>query len=85
MKLVALLFAAICFAVSTPSDSATASIYDSNVVQDLQLSGTQKHAMQKVIAASRARRSRIFKKYGIDPKAKPNIVAAAARRVGTEV
>jgi hypothetical protein len=52
---------------------ARASIYDSNVVQHLQLSGTQKYKMQKVIVASRARRNSIFRKYGINPNAKPEM------------
>jgi hypothetical protein len=73
MRFLALLFAVICVGISTPSDPARASIYDSNVVQHLQLSDNQKHKMQKVIAASRARRNHIFKKHGIDPNAKPNM------------
>jgi hypothetical protein len=74
MKLVALLlFAVFCFGISIHTDLARASIYDADVVQRLQLAGTQKREMQKVITASRARRNRIFKKYGIDPNAKPDM------------
>jgi hypothetical protein len=54
-------------------DMANASIYDANVIQRLHLSGSQKHEMQKVIAASRVQRNRIFRKYGIDPNAKPDM------------
>jgi hypothetical protein len=68
-----MLFAAVCLAICTPGESVRASIYDSNVVQHLQLSGAQKHKMQKVIAESRACRNRIFKKYSIDPNAKPDM------------
>jgi len=50
---------------------AKASMYDANVIERLQLAGTQKQEMQKIIAASRASRNRIFKKYGIDPNARP--------------
>jgi hypothetical protein len=50
---------------------AKASMYDANVIERLQLAGTQKQEMQKIIAASRANRNRIFKKYGIDPNARP--------------
>ncbi|HKG73456.1 MAG TPA: hypothetical protein VKA79_04390, partial [Aestuariivirgaceae bacterium] len=50
---------------------ANASMYDANVIERLQLAGTQKQEMQKIIAASRASRNRIFKKYGIDPNARP--------------
>jgi hypothetical protein len=57
-----MLFAAVCLAICTPGESVRASIYDSNVVQHLQLSGAQKHKMQKVIAESRACRNRIFEK-----------------------
>jgi hypothetical protein len=73
MRLIVLLFAAVCLAISTPGESASASIYDSNVVHHLQLSGTQKHQMQKVIAESRARRAGILKEHGIDPNDKPNM------------
>jgi hypothetical protein len=50
---------------------ANASMYDANVIERLQLTGTQKQEMQQVIAVSRAERDRIFKKYGIDPNARP--------------
>ena len=73
MRFVALLLAVVCFGISIHTDVATASIYDMNVVQRLQLAGTQAREMQKVIAASRARRNRIFKKHGIDPNAKPDM------------
>jgi hypothetical protein len=52
---------------------ANASIYDADVVHRLHLSGSQKREMQKVIAASRVQRNRIFRKYGIDPNAKPDM------------
>jgi hypothetical protein len=50
---------------------ANASMYDANVIERLQLTGTQRQEMQQVIAVSRAERDRIFKKYGIDPNARP--------------
>src|SRR5215207_5781953 len=50
---------------------AKASMYDANVIERLQLAGTPRQEMQKIIAASRANRNRIFKKYGIDPNARP--------------
>jgi hypothetical protein len=53
------------------TDLAKASMYDANMIERLQLTGTQKQQMQKVIAASRANRDRIFSKYGIDPNARP--------------
>jgi hypothetical protein len=52
-------------------EAANASMYDANVIERLQLTGTQKQQMQQVIAVSRAERDRIFKKYGIDPNARP--------------
>jgi hypothetical protein len=69
----ALLLALLCFGISIQSELARASIYDSNVIQHLQLTGAKKQAMQKVIAESRGRRNRIFKKHGIDPNAKPQM------------
>jgi hypothetical protein len=73
MRFVALLFAVLCFGFSIHSSVANASIYDSNVIQQLQLSAAQKQAMQKVISESRIRRNRIFKKHGINPDAKPEM------------
>jgi hypothetical protein len=52
---------------------AHASVYDSNVVQQLHLQGFQKTALEKVIGESRARRNHILRKHGIDPNAKPNM------------
>jgi hypothetical protein len=67
------LFAVICLGIVPLGNPAKASIYDANVVQRLELSGAQKREMEKVIAASRAQRNRIFRKYGIDPNAKPQM------------
>ena len=73
MILVARLFAVVCLGFSMHIGLANASIYDGNVIQQLQLSGTQKQEMQKVISESRIQRNRIFKKHGIDPNAKPDM------------
>lgn len=81
MRFVVLLMAAVLIAIST--GLASASVYDSNVVQNLQLSGTQKQDMQKVVAESRKQRNRIFRKYGIDPNAKPEM--ALLQRASSEL
>jgi hypothetical protein len=73
MRFVALLVAVLCFGFSIHSSVANASIYDSNVIQQLQLSAAQKKEMQKVVSESRIRRNRIFKKHGINPDAKPEM------------
>jgi hypothetical protein len=73
MRFVAVGFALMVWGYFTHPLDAQASIYDSNVLQQLQLQGSQKAAMENVIRESRARRSRIFKKHGIDPNAKPNM------------
>ena len=73
MKIVTLLVALGCLLLS-PHAPAVASIYDANVIERLQLEGDQKQRMRKLIAESRARRNRIFKKYGIDPNAKPHVI-----------
>jgi hypothetical protein len=57
----------------TPVPLVGASVYDSNVVQHLQLTGIQKLQMEKLVRESRARRNRIFRKHGIDPNAKPSM------------
>lgn len=73
MRFVAVLFAILCFGFSMNLGLANASVYDANVIQHLQLSGTQKQEMQRVISESRVQRNRIFKKHGIDPNAKPDM------------
>jgi hypothetical protein len=70
MRFVTLL-AVICLGMFSQAVPIRASIYDSNMIERLQLTGTQKQEMQKVVAESRALRNRIFKKYGIDPNARP--------------
>lgn len=82
MRFVTLLLG-ICFAVWMQAEMARASIYDVNVIQTLQLAGTQKEEMQKVLSESRGRRNRIFKKYGIDPNAKPEM--ALLQRASSEL
>src|SRR5215216_3788971 len=62
---------------------AKASMYDANMIERLQLTGTQKQEMQKVIAVSRAERDRIFKQYGIDPNARPQ--KSLLQRVSSEL
>jgi hypothetical protein len=73
MRFVAVAFALVCCGYFAPAPLVKASIYDSNVVQHLQLTGVQKTEMEKVVRESRARRNRIFKKYDIDPNAKPKM------------
>jgi hypothetical protein len=70
MRFVTLL-AVICIGAFSLALPLEASIYDSNVIEQLQLTGDQKQEMQKAIDTSRAQRNRIFKKYGIDPNARP--------------
>jgi hypothetical protein len=73
MKFVILLFSAFALALATPVGPAAASIYDSNVIEELKLTGAQRREMQKLINQSRSRRNAIFREYGIDPNAKPDV------------
>ena len=73
MRFIALVFAAFAIAFSAPVDPARASIYDSNVMEELNLEGAQKREMQKLITQSRNRRNAIFREFGIDPNAKPDM------------
>lgn len=61
--------------IASPSTTipALASIYDSDVVGRLELTGKQRSQVQKIIARSRSRRALLFRKNGIDPNAKPEI------------
>jgi hypothetical protein len=73
MRFAAVLLAVLCLSFPIHSSVANASIYDSNVIQHLQLSADQKQEMQKVISESRNRRNKIFRKHGINPNAKPEM------------
>ncbi len=73
MRFVVLLFVAFAIAFSVPADPVAASIYDTNVVEGLSLKGAQRRDMQKLISQSRSRRNAIFKEFGIDPNAKPDM------------
>jgi hypothetical protein len=73
MRFVALLFAVIALACSAPTELRAASIYDSNVMERLKLSGAQKQKMQKLVSKHRSQRNAIFREYGIDPNAKPDM------------
>jgi hypothetical protein len=52
---------------------ASASVYDSDVVGRLKLTGKQRSQVQKIIARSRSRRALLFRRHDIDPNAKPEI------------
>jgi hypothetical protein len=73
MRFAVLLLAVVCLAGALHADRARASIYEVDVVERLQLTGSQKRDMERIIAVTRARQNRVFKKYGIDPNAKPNM------------
>jgi hypothetical protein len=73
----------VCMGIFHHADLVKASIYDANMIERLQLTGSQKQEMQKVIADSRADRNRIFQKYGIDPDAKPQ--KALLQRASSEL
>jgi hypothetical protein len=55
------------------TNEALASVYDSNIVQRMNLAGKQRARAQKIIAHSRSQRALLFRRHGINPKAKPEI------------
>src|SRR5262245_31890788 len=71
--------------VATPSTTipAWASVYDSDVVGRLKLTGKQRSQVQKVIARSRSQRALLFKRNGINPNAKPQILKL--QRISSEL
>ena len=73
MRFVALIFTAFAIAFSAPANPAAASIYDNDVVAELNLQGAQRAQMQKLMSQSRSRRNAIFREFGIDPNAKPDM------------
>jgi hypothetical protein len=61
--------------VAAPSGATpvSASVYDSDVVGRLQLTGKQRAQVQRIIARSRSQRALLFRRNGINPNAKPEI------------
>jgi hypothetical protein len=61
--------------IATPyaTTPASASVYDSDVVGRLKLTGKQRAQVQKIIARSRSQRALLFRRNGINPNAKPQI------------
>ena len=72
-RFVLLLAAATAIAMPVTSLPVQASVYDANIVAALKLKGSQRAQAQRIIAQSRGQRSRVFKRYGINPNARPNI------------
>jgi hypothetical protein len=72
-RFVLLLAAATAFAMPVTSLPVQASVYDANIVSALKLKGSQHAQAQRIISQSRSQRSRVFKRYGINPNARPDI------------
>jgi hypothetical protein len=68
-----LLAAATAFAMPVASLPAKASVYDVNIVSSLQLTGAQRAKAQRIITQTRSQRSKVFRHYGINPNARPDI------------
>jgi hypothetical protein len=68
-----LLAAATAFAMPVTSLPVQASVYDANILGTLKLKGSQRAQAQRIISQSRSQRSRVFKRYGINPNARPDI------------
>ena len=73
LRLSLILAAALAIAIPVASVPVSASVYDANVIAALKLTGSQRSQAQKIVSQSRAQRNRVFKKYGINPNARPNI------------
>jgi hypothetical protein len=65
------------------ANSALASVYDSNVVEKMNLAGKQRTQAQKIIAHSRSQRALLFRKNAINPNAKPDMFKL--QRVSSEL
>jgi hypothetical protein len=72
-RFVLLLAAATAFAMPMTSLPVQASVYDANIVSALKLKGSQRAKVQRIVAQSRSQRSRVFRRYGINPNARPDI------------
>ena len=70
-RFVLLLAAATAFAMPVTSLPVQASVYDANIVSALKLKGSQRAQAQRIISQSRSQRSRVFKRYSINPMPAP--------------
>jgi hypothetical protein len=68
-----LLAAVTACAMPVASLPAKASVYDVNIVTALRLTGPQRAKAQAIISEMRSQRGRVFRRYGINPNARPNI------------
>ncbi len=68
-----LLAAATALAVPVASLPAKASVFDVNIVHALQLKGPQRAKAQRIITQMRSQRSKVFRRYGINPNARPEM------------
>jgi hypothetical protein len=68
-----LLAAATAVAMPVASLPAKASVYDVNIISALQLTGAQRAKAQRIITEMRSQRSKVFRRYGINPNDRPNI------------
>ena len=68
-----LLAAATALAVPVASLPAKASVFDVNIVHALQLKGPQRAKAQAIITQMRSQRSKVFRRYGINPDARPDM------------
>ena|SRR5262245_36927645 len=68
-----LLAVATVFTTSAVSLPARASVYDVNIIGSLQLKGPQRAKVQAILAETRSQRSKVFRRYGINPDARPDI------------
>jgi hypothetical protein len=70
----ALLLAAVAAcAMPVASLPAKASVFDVNIVHALQLKGPQRAKAQAIITQMRSQRSKVFRRYGINPNARPDM------------
>ena len=73
-KVLLTLVAALTLCVTVAAGSANAgTIYDSNVENRLSLQGAQRARVLQIVRESDRQMQRIFRKYGINPYAKPDL------------
>lgn len=75
------------FVSSAPERASAASIYDAQVLRYLKLQSTQRAKVRKIIRKSDAEMARVFRKYKINPNAKPDfdkLVAASSELTAIE-
>ena len=70
-RLIAAVFVACICLQSVQGPALAATIYDTQILQRMKFTPSQRAKVRKILSKSKRERDAIFRKYGINPRAKP--------------